>query len=162
MRGTFRRDLRLETARGGFTLTRRPGPRVLSVSLVLAAAALAVLDALWGKHWIALAHGVLCLGFLALLLRAELDRWEFDGEAAVRRTFALPRLSFDETRLTAKAIQRIGIEHAGKRARCWIETKGGEQYALVEGEARQVEEIAERLAQAVRFAKARPETRELH
>jgi len=68
----------------------------------------------------------------------------------VRRWLTLSGVN--ETRLGVKAISRIGVEHAGSRARVWIETKDGQQVALVDGDAGSVEAMAEKLAQAIRLA----------
>jgi len=161
LHGTFRRDLRLvEGPQGTLALVRRTGPRALSIALVLAATALAAIDARAGRPWLAAVHATLVVGFLFLLIRAEMDRFRFDGRAAVRRWLTLG--GFCETRLEAKAIARIGVLRTGKRGRVWIETKDGDRYAVIEGKAEEVERIAARLANAVRFAAAEPGSTEVH
>ena len=155
VKGTFRRDAELISGPGGrLRLQRRIGPRLLSAALVAAAVLLALYDARVGRTWLGAVHALLGVGFLGLFLRAELDRFYFDGESAVRRWVTLTGVS--EARLQAKAITRIAVERAGPRARAWIETKSGEQYALVEGEAWHIEAMAERLAQAIRLAASEP------
>jgi hypothetical protein len=155
VKGTFRSDAELVSGpEGRVRLQRRIGPRLLSGALVVAAALLAVYDARVGRPWIAAVHALLGVGFLGLLLRAELDHFSFDGHSAVRRWLTLSGLR--QARLQVKVIARIAVERAGKRARAWIETKSGEQYALVEGEAGRIEAMAEKLAQAIRLAKSEP------
>ena len=61
-----------------------------------------------------------------------------------------------------RSIRRIGVERAGKRARAWIETSSGDQVALVEGDAARVEEMAEKIANAVRFAASGPRDELIH
>ncbi len=151
VKGTFRRDADLVGGPAGLRLRRRLGPRLLSAALVAAAALLTLYDARVGRPLLAAVHAVFGLGFLALLIRAELDRFSFDGHSAVRRWVTLSGVS--EARLYAKVITRIAVQRAGKKkARAWIETKSGEQYALVEGDAARVEAMAEKLAQAIRLA----------
>ena len=155
VKGTFRRDAELiSEPQGRMRLQRRIGPRLLSAALVVAAVALAAYDLRVDRPLLASVHALLSVGFLGLLLRAELDRFSFDGHSAVRRWVTLSGVS--EARLTVKSIARIAVQRAGKRARAWIETKDGDQYALIEGESEQIEAMAERLAQAIRLAKSEP------
>ena len=161
MRATFRRDVELVAGpRGSLCLRRRAGPRILSIALVLVATALTVFDARVGRYWLAALHGLLGLGFIALLVRAEFDRFVVEGELVVRRWVSLSGLT--EARLDARSISRVGVERLGKRARAWLETRSGEQYALIDGEAQRVEQAAERLVRAITFVAADPRGAELH
>lgn len=155
MKATFRRDADLVSERTGLLrLRRRTMPRVLSIALVAAAVAIAVVDALLGRRWLAALHGLLALGFVWLLVRAEIDRFWFDGHDAVRRWLSFRGVA--EERLVPASITRVGVARSGSRARCWIETKAGDEVALLEGDAEVVEAAADTLARAIRFADSKP------
>ncbi len=161
MKGTFRSDADLvEAPRGGLRLKRRAFHRVLSVALVLLAGALAAVDFSAGRRLLGALTAILGVGFLVLLLRAEVDAFVFDGKKLLRRWLTIKGVS--EARLEARSVARVGVQHEGKRARAWIETKSGEQYALIEGEAEAVDRAVEQLVQAISFAAADPRGAELH
>ena len=161
IKGTFRRDAELVSEPGGgLRLRRKLVPRVTSVALVAACAAISALDAAYGRPWIAVVQGALGVGFVILLARAELDRFEFDGSNVVRRWLSLRGVA--EARISPKTISRVGVARAGKRARCWIETKSGDELALFEGDPAWVEATADQLAQAFKFAAAQPAGEQLH
>ena len=155
MRGNFRSDLELAPG-GAFRLRRKRGPRALSVLLALAGLLATAVDIFAVRPWLAAAQLLLSLGFVVLLLQAELDSWRFDGEEAVRRTFVLRALGFRELRVDARQIRRVGVAAADGRARAWIETRGGDEYALVEGDPGEVQRIAERLTASVHLASIDP------
>ena len=151
MRGSFRRDL--ELAPGvGFRLRRKLGPRLLSAALALAGLLATLVDLLAGRSWLAAAQLALSVAFIGLLVQAELDSWRFDGAGAVRRTFVLRQLRFRVLRVEAAQIRRVSIEQDGARARAWIETRAGDDYALVEGAEADVARIVERLSASVKLA----------
>ena len=105
---------------------------------------------------------LLAAAFMAQLVEAELDSWQFDGEEAVRRTSVLRGLHFRELRLRARDIRGVEVAFGGGRARAWIEDRSGEQYALVEGDEREVRAIADRLVSSLRLARLEPEHGSLH
>ena len=161
IKGTFRRDADLVSEPGGgLRLQRRLVPRVISIALVAACAVITAVDALFGRPWLAVVQGALGLGFVGLLVRAELDRFSFDGASVVRRWLSLRGVA--EARISPRTISRIGVAQTGKRARCWIETKAGDELALFEGDPAWVEATADQLVQAFRFAAAKPAGEELH
>jgi hypothetical protein len=155
MRGRFRRDLELAPG-GEFRLRRRRGPRLLSAALAFAGVLATAVDVFAFRPWLAAAQLVLSLAFVLLLLLAELDSWSFEGEQAVRRMFDLRALGFREYRVAAKQIRRVSVAAEDGRARAWIETRGGDEYALVEGDEREVLRIVERLQASVRLAAIDP------
>jgi len=56
----------------------------------------------------------------------------------------------------------VGLERRGVRARAWLEMKNGDNYALVEGRAAEVEQIADRVQHALLLARAEPQGQTLH
>jgi len=56
----------------------------------------------------------------------------------------------------ARNIREIGVTSSGRRARVWIETDKGEEYALLEGSAAEVERIADGIRRSVQLAAAQP------
>jgi hypothetical protein len=153
VRGSFRRDLELvPSAFGEFRLRRKRGARLLNVGLALAGLFTTLMDYRTGRTWFAAAQLAMTVAFVALLLRAELDSWRFDGGQAVRRTFRFAALRFEEVRLDAKQIASVAVRRGGARAQAWIETRSGERYALVEGKVAEVDPIVQRLSAAVELA----------
>lgn len=153
MRGRFRRDLELVPSElGEFRLRRKRGARLLNLALALAGLLTTLLDYRTGRYGFAAAQLAMTVAFVALLLRAELDSWRFDGGQAVRRTFHFGALRFEEIRLEAKQIAGIAVYRGGVLAQAWIETKSGEKYALVEGKQAEVDRIVQRLSTAVELA----------
>jgi hypothetical protein len=163
VQGSYRNDLELAgRAPGPLRLRRKLGARVVSIGLAAAALAAGAFDLFARRPGIALAQLLLAVAFAALVARAELDSWRFDGEDLVRRTFSLRQLRFREVRLRARSIAGIGIARAQGSARAWVETRSGQRYALVEGEAGEVERIADGLRRAVHLAAIQPGNRTLH
>ncbi|GAC1338019.1 MAG: hypothetical protein NVS2B9_08990 [Myxococcales bacterium] len=164
MRGTFLRGVeRPGPARGGGLVLRRHRLALL-VPLGLAAAGLASMAAELrsGSPLVAALFFALSAAVLALGARTELDTWTFDGAHAVRRTFAPGSLRFREVRLRASDIRRVGYVDRGLRSRAWLETRGGDDYALVEGDLSRVKEIAEAWASAARVSASISAGRVLH
>jgi hypothetical protein len=151
VRGNFRRDLEL-APESAFRLRRRRGARVFSTLLALAAVGWGAFDLWMGYRVVGAATVLLALAFVVQLLQSELDSWRFDGATAVRRTFVLRGLKFRELRLRARDIRGVEIAFAGGRARAWIEDRSGEQYALVEGDEREVRRIADKLVSSLQLA----------
>jgi hypothetical protein len=56
----------------------------------------------------------------------------------------------------------VEVAFESGRARAWIEDRSGEQYALVEGDEREVRAIADQLASSLRLARLEPEHGPLH
>jgi hypothetical protein len=161
VRGNFRRDLELAPG-AAFRLRRRSGARIFSALLALAAVGWGAFDLWMGFRIVGAATIVLAIAFVAQLLQAELDSWRFEGSEAVRRTFVLRGLKFRELRLRARDIRGVEIAFAGERARAWIEDRSGEQYALVEGEEREVRRIADKLLSSLQLAKKESRSGLLH
>jgi len=143
-------------------LKRKRGARLLSVGLAAASLAAAGIDLLARRPWIAAAQLSLALAFAALLARSELESWRFDGQQLVRRSFSLRGLRVREVRLWARSIRGIGLARDGGRARAWVETRGGRQYALVEGEEAEVERIVEGMRHALQLAALQPSGHAIH
>jgi len=163
VRGRFRSDLELARgAAGTVRLKRKRGARLFSLGLSAASLAAAGVDLIARRPWIAAAQLSLALAFAALLAGAELDSWRFDGEQLVRRTFSLRRLRFREVRLGARSIRTIGVARGRGRARAWVETRSGQQYALVEGEESEVDRIAEDMRRALQLAALHPAGSSVH
>jgi hypothetical protein len=161
MHGGFRRDLELIEGRPPtFRLRRRRGARLLSWGLAAAALAATVLDLVARRPLIAAVQLTLAVAFIGVLVRAELDSWLFDGRQLVHRSFT--GFGFREVRLRARSIRDVGIDRRKGRARAWIETDAGEQYALVEGREAEVQRIVEGVRRSVQLAAAEPPTRSIH
>jgi hypothetical protein len=161
VQGSFRRDLELlEGKPPTFRLRRRRGARVLSWGLAAAALVATVLDVVANRPLVAALQLTLAVAFIGVLVRAELDSWLFDGRQLVRRSFT--GLGFQELRLRARSIREVAVDRVKGRARAWIETADGEQYALVEGGAAEVERIAEGIRRSVLLAAAEPPARMVH
>jgi hypothetical protein len=163
VRGNFRRDLTLEGGEGTtFRLRRSWGARLLSWGLATAALVATGLDLLAHRPLVAAGQLTLGVAFIALQIRAELDGWRFDGSNLVRRRFSLAALGFEVVTLRARNIREVGVTSSGRRARAWIETHNGDEYALVEGSADEVERIAEGIRRSVQLAAAHPATKTVH
>jgi len=163
VRGSFRRDLTLAAGEGTtFRLRRSWGARLLSWALATAALVATGLDLLAHRPLIAAGQLTLGIAFIALQVRAELDGWRFDGANLVRRRFSLSPMGFEEVTLRARNIREVGVTSSGRRARAWIETQNGEEYALLEGSAAEVERIADGIRRSVVLAAAQPPTKTVH
>jgi hypothetical protein len=161
VQGSFRRDLELLEGRPPtFRLRRRRGARLLSWGLAAAALLATALDLVAKRPFVAALQLTLAVAFIGVLVRAELDSWLFDGRQLVRRSFT--GFGFREIRLRARSIVDVGIARAKGRARAWIETADGEQYALVEGGEAEVKRIAEGVRRSVLLAAADPPARIVH
>ena len=141
MRGTFRRDLTLEEG-AGFRLTRRRSARILSVLLAVAAVGWGAYDLWAGYRIVGAATAALAIAFVVQLVQAELSGWRFDGAELRSRRVRLP----------AAEIEGVHVAFFGKTARAWVETRDGEQVALLEGDEREVRKIADRLSGSLRLA----------
>jgi hypothetical protein len=163
VRGSFRRDLTLAAGEGTtFRLRRSWGARLLSWGLATAALVATGLDLIAHRPLVAAGQLTLGIAFIALQIRAELDGWRFDGSNLVRRRFSLFALGFEVLTLRARNIREVGVTSSGRRARAWIETQTGEEYALVEGSAAEVERIADGIRRSVQLAAAQPPTNSVH
>jgi len=164
--GTFRTDLGLRTdprRPGAFELRRRSGPRLASLAMIALGAAFAAADLWLQRPVVAAFTGLAALAVLALHVRAEVERWRFDGAQVVRRDLELLRLRVREERLPVSQIEEIGYEERGPRARTWLVMQSGGVHPLVEGKAPAVRRIAEGFRNAVALAKAeRPGGAHLH
>ena len=141
MRGTFRRDLALAPG-PGFRLVRRRSARLLSALLAVAAAGWGAYDLWAGSRIIGLATACLAAAFLAQFVQGELAGWRFEGTELRSRRL----------RVSAKDVESVHVSFLGGRGRVWVETRGGKELALVEGEERDVRRIADRLSDAIRLA----------
>jgi hypothetical protein len=112
------------------------------------------------RPFIAAVQLTLAVVFIGVLVRAELDSWLFDGRQLVHRSFT--GFGFREVCLRARSIRDVGVARKKGRAQAWIETDGGEQYALVEGGEAEVERIVEGVRRSVQLAAAEPPTRSVH
>ncbi len=65
-------------------------------------------------------------------------------------------------RLSAKQIQGVHLAFERGRARAWVETRDGEQVALVEGDEQEVRRIADRLSGSLKLASLQPPQQTLH
>lgn len=152
MRGVFRKDLELVPG-AGFRLRRRGSARVFSGLLALAALGWGAYDLAAGLHVVGVATLALAAAFVVQLVQAELHAWRFEGDSLRSHRF----------RVEARRIEgvRLGGFKAG-RARAWVETREGEELALVEGEEEEVRRIADRLSRAVLLASPQPPERMLN
>lgn len=164
MHGAFLRGIELAGPSGarGLLLRRRRAARLVPVGLALAGFAAMAVELRVGRGALAALFALLSLAVLVLGARAELDSWSFDGVHAVRRTFAPGALGFREVRLRARDIRRVGYVDLGPRSRAWLETRSGEEYALVEGDIAKVQEVAEAWAGAARLSARPPADLHLH
>jgi len=142
VRGTFRRDLTLAPG-PEFRLTRRLSARILSVVLALAAIGWGVFDLWAGYRVVGAATAALAVAFV---VQAELATWRFEGA----------ELRSARLRVPAAEIEGVHVAFSGGRARAWVETRDGDQVALVEGEEREVRRIADQLSGVVRLASSLP------
>lgn len=130
----FRRDLTLAPG-AGFRLRRRLSARVFSALLAVAAIAWGLFDLSIGYRFVGAATIALAVAFVVQLVWAELDDWRFeDAELRSRRL-----------RVPAQDIRGVQVEFVKGRARAWVELRDGGQIALVEGDEREVRQIADRL-----------------
>src|SRR3954468_15816919 len=163
MQGSFRRDLTLTAGEGTtFRLRRSWGARLLSWGLATAALVATALDLLAHRPLVAAGQLTLGVAFIVLQIRAELDGWRFDGSNLVRRRFSLSALGFEVLTLRARNIREVGVTSSGRRARAWIETQSGDEYALVEGSKAEVERIAGGIRRSVQLAAVQPPTKTIH
>jgi len=126
----------------GFRLRRRTGARLLSALLAVAALGWGAFDLLTGFRVVGGATLALALAFVAQLVQGELASWRFDGVELRSRRLRLP----------ARQIQGVHLAFDKGRARAWVETRNGEQVALVEGEENEVRRIADRLSGSLKLA----------
>ncbi len=70
--------------------------------------------------------------------------------------FRLTRRLSARLRVPAAEIEGVHVAFSGGRARAWVETRDGDQVALVEGEEREVRRIADQLSGVVRLASSSP------
>ena len=154
MRGAFLRGAKLLRAGAGpgFALRRGGAAQMVPAALTLAGLSAALIELVAGRVATFALLAALSAAVAVLALRAELDRWSFDGTDAVRRTFDLRGFGFREVRIAAREIRRVGYLEAGSRSRAWLETRAGEEHALVEGDLAAVKQIAEAWASAARLA----------
>jgi len=141
VRGTFRRDLALAPG-PGFRLGRKRSATILSVVLALTAAGWGAYDLWAGHRVIGLATAALAVAFTIQLVQGELAGWRFEGaELRSRRV-----------RVKAREIESVHVAARAGRARAWVETRAGDQVALLEGEEREVRRIVDRLSGIIRLA----------
>ena len=145
MRGTFRRDLALAPG-PDFRLRRRPSARLSSVLLALAAMAWGAFDLWAGHRLVGAATAVLAVAFIVQFVQAEQAGWRFEGTELRSRKLRLP----------AQDIQGVHLALSDGWARAWVETRNGEQVALLEGEEQEVRRIADRLSGLVRMVSMPP------
>ncbi len=145
MRGRFRRDLALAPG-PDFRLRRRPSARLSSVLLALAAIAWGAFDLWAGHRLVGAATAVLAVAFIVQFVQAEQAGWRFEGTELRSRKLRLP----------AQDIQGVHLALSDGWARAWVETRNGEQVALLEGEEQEVRRIADRLSGLVRMASMPP------
>jgi hypothetical protein len=163
VRGSFRRDLTLARGEGAtFRLQRRRGARLVAWGLTIAAIVVTGVDLFARPPLMAGLQVAMSAALIALQVRAELDGWRFDGSNLVRRRFSLTALGFELLTVRARSIREIGVTTSGRRARAWIETHDGDEYALVEGSAPEVEQIAEGIRRSVLLAAAQPPSKSIH
>jgi hypothetical protein len=135
VRGTFRRDLTLAPG-PGFRLVRRRSARILSLLLALASIGWGAFDLWAGYRVVGLATAALAVAFVVQLAQGELAGWRFEGAELRSRRLRVP----------AEHIEGVYTSFSGKRARAWVETRAGDQVALVEGPEGEVRRIAARLS----------------
>ena len=145
MRGTFRKDLTLASG-PEFRLTRRVSARVFSALLALAAVGWGVFDLWAGYRVVGAATALLAIAFVSQLVQLERAGWRFDGTVLRSRS----------VRVSARDIEGVHIAFSGRTARAWIETRDGDQVALVEGDEREVRRIADRLSGTLLLASMPP------
>jgi len=167
MRGSFRRDAEVRPdpeVPGAFALARRPRARTISRAMIALSFAAALLDLWLHRPGLALAQLGLFTAFLLVHLFGEAWMWRFAGDQILVRALELKRLRLRlrVERLHAREILRVGLERRGVRARAWLEMKNGDNYALVEGRAAEVEQIADRVQHALLLARAEPQGQTLH
>jgi hypothetical protein len=145
VRGTFRRDLALAPG-PGFQLRRRASARLFSLLLALAAISWGAFDLWAGQRLIGAATAVLAVAFVVQHVRAEQAGWRFELTELRSRTL----------RLAARDIEGVHLACSGGSARAWVETRDGEQVALLEGDEEEVRRVADRLSGLLRLASMRP------
>jgi len=141
VRGTFRKDLTLASG-PEFRLTRRASARVFSALLALAAVGWGVFDIWAGYRVVGAATALLAIAFVVQFVQLERAGWRFDGAVLRSRSVRVP----------VRDIEGVHMAFSGRTARAWIETRHGEQVALVEGDEREVRRIADRLSGTLQLA----------
>jgi hypothetical protein len=142
----YRRDLELAPG-PGFRLRRRISERIIAVLLALAALVFGVYDLASGHPWVGAVTLALAVAFGVQLLQSEVDSWQFEKHAVVRRVLTMRGIS--EERLPAAQIRGVHVAFTDGRARAFIETTEGEEVPLVEGKEVEVRRIADRLTAAL-------------
>ena len=145
MRGTFRKDLTLASG-PEFRLTRRASARVFSALLALVAVGWGVFDIWAGYRVVGAATALLAIAFVVQFVQLERAGWRFDGAVLRSRSVRVP----------VRDIEGVHMAFSGRTARAWIETRHGEQVALVEGDEREVRRIADRLSGTLQLASMPP------
>jgi hypothetical protein len=146
VRGIFRNDLELMPG-AGFRLRRRTSARVFSGLLAVAAVGWGAYDIAARLSWVGAATLLLAIAFVVQLVQAELNVWRFDGDALRSGRF----------QVDAREIRRVRLAQSEDgRSRAWVETRGGEQLPLVEGDEEEVRRIADRLSRALLLVSPRP------
>jgi len=116
--------------------------RVFSALLAVAAVVWGVFDLWAGYRVVGAATALLAVGFVIQLVQLERAGWRFDGTV----------LSSRRVRVPARDVEGVHIAFSGRTARAWIETRHGDQVALVEGDEREVRRIADRLSGTLQLA----------
>jgi hypothetical protein len=125
-----------------FRLRRRLSARLFSLLLAVTAIAWGAFDLWAGHRLVGVATAVLAIAFVVQLVQAEQAGWGFEGTELRSRTLRLP----------ARDIEGVHLTVSGRSARAWVETRDGEQVALLEGEEQEVRRIAARLSGLLRLA----------
>ncbi|HXL39835.1 MAG TPA: hypothetical protein VN928_04740 [Myxococcales bacterium] len=116
--------------------------RVFSALLAVAAVVWGVFDLWAGYRVVGAATALLAVAFVIQLVQLERAGWRFDGTV----------LSSRRVRVPARDVEGVHIAFSGRTARAWIETRHGDQVALVEGDEREVRRIADRLSGTLQLA----------
>ena len=120
--------------------------RVFSALLALAAVGWGVFDLWAGYRVVGAATALLAIAFVVQFVQLERAGWRFDGAVLRSRSVRVP----------VRDIEGVHMAFSGRTARAWIETRHGEQVALVEGDEREVRRIADRLSGTLQLASMPP------